>query len=692
MKRTSRLIAALLIAASVFSIGAFPAFADYTPGLNAFDNISAMTSYTYSDLVSNHWAYSGIKVCHDKGIMIGYPDGTFHPEENVNWAHAVTIAARVHSIYHGILLDDSASSNEEWFMPYYSYCSKYNLLPKDKPSLSEYDMREISRYDLAYIFSRIVDAKDLPAISDIEIPDLSSVPDIYLSSVKTMYAAGIMNGLDNNRFNGNSLTTRAQIAEVVARLLLPSEREGHDSRVNAAMANYQANLENDSVIVQLNEDYFCLYKYYTGPDTEEFAFVRADGNGAFEKIYTCRSGEYLSDISAYEDKIYFCKSTSGSSSGALYCYDPAAEKLSVVYIGHLVESYCFYDGQIYALVMTQYIKNNMLGWLYAFGIINDGIFEAKISDFNYYNIQYFHPYGWNGKIYFKFSTKGGPTYLYSYDISTGSRAQVLSRNINTSFFDGHVMYFLAFDESGNYDRNLYAVSVENPGVVSTIGHFPAATDSQFRSIYKFNDTVYCLSAFSRDIYSMDMTGETRIALITGGVYNAMCFTQDKAVLIPNKLTVDNANEIKIYNSRTLSSRDLYGDWLGMSCYYVGKHFIAPTDKVVYSSPDSASTVTNLSITVTEAYYKDADLVIRAKYTNNTGSDIELRSYILSVAIDGTTVAQTVNKMSGFTMKDHAIQSFTFVIGKDDIKSDFNLDNPKLSITVDPTFDTIQKVQ
>lgn len=34
------------------------------------------------------------------------------------------------------------------------------------------------------------------------------------------------------------------------------------------------------------------------------------------------------------------------------------------------------------------------------------------------------------------------------------------------------MYFLAYDTEGNYDLNLYAVSVEAPGAITLVGRVP----------------------------------------------------------------------------------------------------------------------------------------------------------------------------------------------------------------------------
>ena len=59
MKKFTRFIAFVLIFASLFTLGAFAAPGR---GLNAFEKIADMGRYTYSDLLSSHWAYSGIKI------------------------------------------------------------------------------------------------------------------------------------------------------------------------------------------------------------------------------------------------------------------------------------------------------------------------------------------------------------------------------------------------------------------------------------------------------------------------------------------------------------------------------------------------------------------------------------------------------------------------------------------------------
>lgn len=687
MKKLSRIIALVLTAAVLLSVCAFAAPAG--EGLTVFDDVAAMTSYTFSDLSSQYWAFSGIKACYDKGILLGYEDETYHPEWHVSWAQAIVIAARIHAAYFNNALDIKERQGDEWYSPYYRYCEGHKMLPSTCPKgvYLDGESMAIPRYDLAYIFSRTVSKDDMPAISTRQISDLKDIPSMYVDSVKTLYSAGILTGWENYNFSGERLTTRAQIAVVVSRLLLPSERVGYDSRANLQMEDFQANLENDSVAVQLGEKYYCLYKYYKDPSTELYALYRTDGADDTKELYTCPEGQRLENLSLYQSKVYFTQYKPGTAEGKLLCFDPASGKVSTVYEGRQISSFCHYNGKLYALTMTGYSKT-VADCTYEFDRIADGKLIKLFGSLDYYKAKDFQPYGWNGSIYFKYSAKDGPTNLYRYILSDDKVEKVSDVNINSSFFDGHVMYFLAFDANGDYDTGLYAMSIQAPAVIKKIGDFPNPTAKRFRSVYKHDDTFYCLASNNKNLYSMGIDGSTRIALICGGVYNALCFTEDKAILIPNKLTVDNPNELKIYNSASMSSRAAFGDWIGLSCYYEGARFAPEKGKSVYTSEESVSSVTNLNITVPEAFTRGDDFIVRAKYVNNTGEVINLRSYIVKVYLDGVLVAHDINRMVSMQMDVDGIKTYTFVIADSDVLRDFEVSDGRVSVEIIPTHDVV----
>ena len=48
----------------------------------------------FPDVDSTHWAYSQIETLSEKGVIVGYPDGSFKPDENVTRAEFAAMAIR----------------------------------------------------------------------------------------------------------------------------------------------------------------------------------------------------------------------------------------------------------------------------------------------------------------------------------------------------------------------------------------------------------------------------------------------------------------------------------------------------------------------------------------------------------------------------------------------------------------------
>lgn len=55
----------------------------------------------FSDLPRNHWAYDNIMEIYDKGLISGYPDGTFRPNELLTRAEAAVIIWRLNELLEG---------------------------------------------------------------------------------------------------------------------------------------------------------------------------------------------------------------------------------------------------------------------------------------------------------------------------------------------------------------------------------------------------------------------------------------------------------------------------------------------------------------------------------------------------------------------------------------------------------------
>ena len=62
---------------------------------NAYQITGTLQSQTFSDVGSGHWAYAGIEGLAENFIAAGYPDGTFLPQANVTRGEFAVFVARV---------------------------------------------------------------------------------------------------------------------------------------------------------------------------------------------------------------------------------------------------------------------------------------------------------------------------------------------------------------------------------------------------------------------------------------------------------------------------------------------------------------------------------------------------------------------------------------------------------------------
>ncbi|MBO8430132.1 S-layer homology domain-containing protein, partial [Spirochaetes bacterium] len=51
-------------------------------------------AFQFPDVPTNHWAAEQMDILSDKGVIVGYPDGTFRPDENVTRAEFASMAIK----------------------------------------------------------------------------------------------------------------------------------------------------------------------------------------------------------------------------------------------------------------------------------------------------------------------------------------------------------------------------------------------------------------------------------------------------------------------------------------------------------------------------------------------------------------------------------------------------------------------
>lgn len=99
------------------------------------------TTEMFTDVESSHWAVGYINEAAELGIITGYPDGSFCPEENITFAQAITVTVRML----GYSADEVGTN---WPADYVNKASELGITKKLKFSVNDVLTRDVAAYML----------------------------------------------------------------------------------------------------------------------------------------------------------------------------------------------------------------------------------------------------------------------------------------------------------------------------------------------------------------------------------------------------------------------------------------------------------------------------------------------------------------------------------------------------------------
>lgn len=184
--------------------------------------------------IKSHWAEKEIKEMVTNKIILGYPDGTFKPDNPVTKLDTLIMAARILGVDRTENSEEAIAAEET----YKSMLSSYDIYGKKEISFllnrkvfskSEIDTYikgenaklNTKRYEAAIIFTKIMGKeKDIKNKTFVILPfmDSQQIPSAAKSYVELMNDEGIMKGITETEFRPNSSLTRAQVAVLLLRV------------------------------------------------------------------------------------------------------------------------------------------------------------------------------------------------------------------------------------------------------------------------------------------------------------------------------------------------------------------------------------------------------------------------------------------------------------------------------------------
>lgn len=175
----------------------------------------------FSDVTESHWAYKDIIKMYQKGIISGYEDKSFKPDENVTRAEFVKMVTSAFEITpkSGDEMIFSDVSADEWYWPYL-YAGYANNIISGSDGGRFMPDAYITREEMASILYRTLKLKSvvLPAGNASVFADDAYISDYAHEAVSSLSEAKIINGYENGEFRPEFNASRAESSVMINRI------------------------------------------------------------------------------------------------------------------------------------------------------------------------------------------------------------------------------------------------------------------------------------------------------------------------------------------------------------------------------------------------------------------------------------------------------------------------------------------
>ncbi|RCX20619.1 polygalacturonase [Fontibacillus phaseoli] len=184
----------------------------------------AVNERTFSDL-AGHWAGKDIEKLASRMIVNGFPDGRFGPGQSLTRAEFAAMLVRALDLRSGQASDRFGDVNSgDWFREAASAAAEAGLIQGYADGTFRPNA-EISREEMAVMAGRalkLLDADgDLPSATTLgSFRNAARLQDWAREDVQTLLDAGIIQGQSKDRFAPQSISSRAEAAVVLSRLLV----------------------------------------------------------------------------------------------------------------------------------------------------------------------------------------------------------------------------------------------------------------------------------------------------------------------------------------------------------------------------------------------------------------------------------------------------------------------------------------
>lgn len=179
---------------------------------------------SFKDFSSSHWSYNAVKALTDKGIISGFEDNTFRPEQFVTreqFAKIICAAFGLKDFVAQTAYRDAIPG--VWYNDYVYAVTNSGLMlgvGDDCFGIGQ----TLSRQDLVVIVYRIVNSgmvnREFEQKTDLAVfADLDEASDYAVEAITEMQKIGIINGVGEGMFAPKKGVTRSEAAQIIYNLI-----------------------------------------------------------------------------------------------------------------------------------------------------------------------------------------------------------------------------------------------------------------------------------------------------------------------------------------------------------------------------------------------------------------------------------------------------------------------------------------
>ena len=179
-----------------------------------YNAVAGIQNVEFSD-IEGHFAQDYIKTLASDGMINGYEDGSFKPDNTITRAEFAKLVSVIFEITSHHVQEYEDVKSDDWFKPYVDKLSGAGIVTGYDGKFSPYD--NITRQDAAVICLRISEKCSAKLDGESEFADKTDIASYALEAVGALAANEIMNGDGTNFYPLNNLT-RGETAAILCRL------------------------------------------------------------------------------------------------------------------------------------------------------------------------------------------------------------------------------------------------------------------------------------------------------------------------------------------------------------------------------------------------------------------------------------------------------------------------------------------